>query len=247
MDIDRLKALQQKIGYGFKDAALLMTALTHSSYANEANQRGGERISRLTAAHASRKNAVRHNETLEFLGDAILGFIVAEALYKEKPDEKEGKLSKRRAAVICEKSLAQCARELDIGPLLIFGNNITGDGGGKQDSILSDAMEAIFAAVYLDGGFEAARGVICRCLGSAIEDVIGRDDVADYKSRLQEHFFASDKNVKIAYTVTDESGPAHKRRYTSHVTVNGRTLGAGAGDTKKESEQNAARQALSRI
>jgi len=255
-------ALERVIGYAFTEPSLLARALTHSSYANEANQRKPETRRRdkasnpgntgdaysLTASdgtHSSVANGpVLHNETLEFLGDAILGFVIAENLYEKIPDENEGRLSQRRAAIICEQSLAACARELGLGGLLRLGNNMTGEQSRRLDSILSDAMEAVFAAVYLDGGFDAARGVIKRVLGNTIAGALAQNKISDHKSRLQEHYFAFDKDVKIIYTVTEESGPAHKRRYTSQVAVNGRVLGTGSGNTKKESEQQAAGMAL---
>ena len=230
--------LEQNIGYVFTDRSFLQRALTHSSYANERNRPGDRQ--RLGGG-------CPHNENLEFLGDAILGFTVAEEMYIRLPDVTEGKLSQRRAAVICEPSLADCAGRLGLGDLLKLGNNMTGEAGRRQDSILSDAMEAVFAAVYLDGGFDAARGVIKRCLGEAISSALEQTVTFDYKSRLQEHFFASDKNVKIAYEVISETGPPHRRYYSSRVAVNGRVLGEGSGHTKKGSEQNAAKAAFENI
>ena len=218
---------ERKIGYAFNDGALLEKAMTHSSYANE--------------------NHLRSNETLEFLGDAILGFIIAEELYIKKADENEGRLSRRRASVIRESSLAQCARELGIGGMLKLGSNMAGEAARNLDSILSDAMESVFAAVYIDGGLEAARGVVTRCLASAIGDALIYEKIVDHKTRLQEHFYRLDKNVKIVYRIVAESGPAHERRFTSQVSVNGDALGAGEGRTKKESEQNAAKEALRHI
>ena len=228
--------LEQKIGYVFTDKTLPERALTHSSYANEINAR----------AHKIR-GGVEHNETLEFLGDSILGFIVTEALYLQKPDENEGKLSRIKAAIVCEASLARCALEMDIGALMKIGSNMPDAQSRRLKSILSDAMEAIFAAVYLDGGIDAAREVITRCLGKSIGEALTQDKSDDSKTRLQEHYFGLDKNVKIVYNVTAENGPAHMRFFTSQVTVNGRVMGAGGGRTKKESEQNAAKEALLNI
>jgi len=272
--MDGLGALEKQIGYEFSDRSLLSRALTHSSYANEANQRGGsgrhaeggagrhaEGAARRHAESAAglkggagaggrgaaQGSAVLHNELLEFLGDAILGFVIAEELYARMPGEGEGRLSQKRASIICEASLASCAGGLGIDSLLLLGNNMIGEKNRRHSSVLSDAMEAIFAAVYLDGGFDAARGVILRCLGGTVRDALTHGIAADHKSRLQEHYFAFDKNVKIEYSVTSESGPAHMRRYASQVSVNGRVLGSGEGHTKKESEQNAAKEALGSI
>ncbi|MCL2060370.1 MAG: ribonuclease III [Oscillospiraceae bacterium] len=270
----KLIAFEQEIGHVFSDIALLTQALTHSSYANEMNAVnvvGTVAPGRLTAKSANTANAanannvantantvgtvapdrphanVAHNEKLEFLGDAILGFVVAEELYKKRPGDSEGNLSRKRAAVVCEPSLARCARGLGVDRLMKFGGNVKGEPGRKRDSMLSDAMEAVFAAVYLDGGIEAARAVIVRCLGASIGEALDITFALDHKTRLQEYFFARDKDVKIVYSVTEESGPAHKRRFTSQVSVNGSVLGVGAGGTKKESEQNAAKEALDSI
>ena len=268
--MDEMNALEQKIGYTFSDHKLLRRALTHSSYANEKNARANEKN-----AHANEKNAhaneksshwggadpqtddkscrydadsyVAHNEMLEFLGDSILGFIIAEALFLRKPDDGEGRLSQMRATIVRESSLALCANELGIGGYMRFGNNMPEGQSRRLDSILSDAMEAVFAAVYLDGGIAAARGVIIRCMETIIGEALTQEGSIDSKTRLQEYFFKIDKNVKIVYTVTAESGPAHKRRFTSQVAVNGRAMGSGEGGTKKESEQNAAKEALNNI
>ena len=242
-----LSALERKIGYAFHDAALLRRALTHSSYANEVNQRQRENTAAETTGVQGR-DIVPHNELMEFLGDSILGFVIAEMLFLKNPNEKEGRLSQKRAAVICEASLAACARELDIGGFLLLGDNMGGGVGRnparRWDAILADVMEAIFAAVYLDGGIAEARRVILRCLERAIDGPMVQERAGDFKSRLQEHYFATDKNVKIEYTVIEQSGPAHNRRYKSQVAINGRIMGRGGGSTKKESEQNAAKEAL---
>ena len=233
------EALEDSIGYSFKDGALLERALTHSSYANEVNQR-----------HKGKPKAaggVEHNEMLEFLGDSILGFTIAEELYRARPDDNEGSLSRRRASVICEGALARCARDLGIGGLIRLGNNMQREYGQPPESVLSDAMEALFAAVYLDGGIDAARGVISRCMRKAIDDSLTPQKVIDHKSRLQEYLFGTDKNVRIVYSVAAENGPPHNRRYISQVAVNGAVRGSGEGATKKESEQNAAKEALHKL
>jgi len=239
MNTAKYKELEEKIGYAFSDGALLARALTHSSYANEINLRGG-------GGKKSKAERVLDSEMFEFLGDAILGFIIAEELFIRKPGESEGALTLKRSAVICGRSLAKCARKIDLGGCLLLGQNMDDKRSRAQTSILSDAMEAVFAAVYIDGGLDAARGVILRCLAEPIAEAIAKDKIADYKTRLQEYYQAND-NALIEYAVTSESGPAHKRSFTSQVTVNGRVMGSGTGDTKKESEQNAAREALQKI
>lgn len=226
-------AFQQRIGYMFKNPSLLVRAATHSSYANEMNRRINTHMP--------------HNENFEFLGDSVLGFIVADELLSKNPDKNEGWLTQIRAAVVCESSLTECARRLGVEDILIIGNNLYKERGNKKNSVLSDAMEAIFAAVYLDGGIEAARDVIARCLSDNIKAAESRGANADYKTRLQEYLFGADKNVKIKYEVTAESGPAHRRRFSSRVTVNGREAGSGDGASKKESEQNAAKMAFGKL
>lgn len=257
--MDGFGALEWQIGYIFTDKSLLSRALTHSSYANEINQKGRAKSGGSSGktdgggsggkaySAALKDGSAQHNEMLEFLGDAILGFVIAEELYIRMPGENEGRLSQKRASIICEASLAACANGLGMDALLQLGNNMIGEKNRRQTSVLSDAMEAVFAAVYLDGGFTEAKGVILRCMEATINDALTHGRSADYKSRLQEHFFAFDKNVKIKYSVTSETGPAHKKRYTSQVTINGGVYGSGDGNTKKESEQNAAKEALGRI
>jgi ribonuclease-3 len=222
--------LQRKINYAFKDLSLLDAAMTHSSYANEQNTKCGAR-------------RVAHNETLEFLGDAVLGFTIAEHLYGASPQENEGGLSRKRAAIVCERSLADCARALGIGCLIKLGKSTGKAKDRDKPSILSDAMEALFAAVYLDGGMEMARRVILSALGSAIMASMTVSRITDYKTCLQERLH-NGKITDIEYAVVRETGPDHDKTFTSSVAANGRVLGTGSGSTKKESEQNAARVAL---
>ncbi|MDR3121740.1 MAG: ribonuclease III [Clostridiales bacterium] len=225
--------LEQKIGYTFRDAALLERALTHSSYANEVNlnlRRGRTRV--------------LHNEMLEFLGDSVLGFTIAEHLFLIRPDDNEGGLSRKRAAIVCERALSGCARALNLGAFMRIGRNMSSQKDRNEDSVLSDAAEALFAAVYLDGGAEAAKRVILAGLADAIAEALSKGLALDSKTRLQELLQDDGRPTQIEYAVVSESGPAHKRRFTSKVTVNGRLMGMGDGGTKKESEQNAAKEAL---
>ncbi|MCL2164847.1 MAG: ribonuclease III [Oscillospiraceae bacterium] len=232
-DFRDISDIQNRIGYQFKDASLLRVALTHSSYANE----------------NSLKDLARgcpHNETLEFLGDAILGFVIAEHLYMSIPKGGEGDLTKKRAAIVCEKSLAKCARSLNIGKALKLGRSIQSDKGFDKPSILSDAMEAIFAAVYLDSGLETTREVILSCLEDVIRISIEENPMRDFKTYLQE-MLHNKKVFSIEYAVIKETGPDHNKTFTSQVTIEGKSMGTGTGGTKKESEQNAAKQAIEAI
>jgi ribonuclease-3 len=222
--------LQGIIGYSFKDLSLLDIAMTHSSFANEQNLRLG----------ASR---IEHNETLEFLGDAVLGFTIAEHLYSESPSENEGGLSRKRAAIVCERSLADCARALELGALIKLGKSTDKVKDRDKPSILSDAMEAMFAAVYLDGGFDMARRVILKTMDSVISSSLSDGQITDHKTCLQERLH-NDKITAIEYAVIKEMGPDHNKRFVSRVTANGKMLGTGSGSTKKESEQKAAKAAL---
>ena len=222
--------VQKKIGYSFKNIKLLETALTHSSFANENNTK-------------KQGQSLIHNETLEFLGDAVLGFVIAEYLYINIPSAGEGDLSKKRAAIVCEKSLAQCAREIGLGQAMKIGKSIDADKGWDKPSILSDAMEAVFAAVYLDAGLGIAGEVILRCLSEIIKTAIEDNPVIDYKTYLQE-LLHNRKIIDIEYIVIKESGPDHNKVFTSQVKIKGKASGTGSGSTKKESEQNAAKQAI---
>ncbi|MDR1440501.1 MAG: ribonuclease III [Clostridiales bacterium] len=223
--------LQEKINYAFRDLSLLDVAMTHSSYANEQNLKCGAK-------------RVMHNETLEFLGDAVLGFTIAEHLYGASPLENEGSLSRKRATVVCERSLADCARALGIGRLIKLGKSTDKAKDRDKPSILSDAMEALFAAVYLDGGIEMAKRVILSTLESAVRASMTVSRITDYKTCLQEQLH-NDKITDIEYAVIREIGPDHNKTFTSSVAASGRVLGTGSGSSKKESEQNAARAALS--
>jgi ribonuclease-3 len=235
--------LEKRIGYTFKNGSLLTRALTHSSYAYEMNMRATGKPQK----NRRESRRVSHNELLEFLGDSILGFIIAEELFKSKPDETEGRLTQKRAAIICERSLTKCARAIGLGDYLLLGANMDEKQSRAQSSILSDAMEAVFAAVYIDGGMAAARRVITGRLSDAIHEDMSREKIVDFKTRLQEYLQSVDNHSHIEYTVLSEHGPAHKRSFTSQVTVNGRVMGTGTGGTKKESEQIAAEKAFNTI
>lgn len=217
---EKFEALQNNIGYHFKDIGLLETALSHSSYANE---KGG--------------NAVC-NERLEFLGDAVLGFISAKYLY-ESMNVPEGDLTKHRSARVCESALCSYARELDIGSALLLGKGETRMGGRNKPSMLADAFEAVLAAVFLDGGLDEARKLALRFVSRNDE----LDETKDYKTILQE-VIQRNPEEHIEYVQIDESGPAHAKSFTFEVHLNSNVIGTGTGKSKKLAEQLAAKEAL---
>ena len=206
-----MESLEKKLGYSFRDRALLAEALNHSSYANE------------------HRDSLGSNERLEFLGDSVLGF-----------DLPEGDLTRMRAALVCEQSLYEVARELDLGSYLKLGRGEEAGGGRKRQSILADAMEAVFAAVYLDGGIEPVRELIVRVL---LGQALAAEERKDYKTTLQEVVQRRSGQV-LTYHMISQSGPDHDKTFLFEVRLNGRTVGQGAGHSKKEAEQAAAKDAL---
>ena len=219
-----MKKLEERIGHSFGRGELLLTALTHSSYANE-RRGGGESY-----------------ERLEFLGDSILSLVTAEFLYSYSPKLPEGQMTKLRAELVCEQSLHAVALELGLGEYMRLGKGEEHSGGRERPSILADMVEAIIAAIYLDSGMEKARGFI---MGKVLNNVSispGHRS-ADYKTRLQE-LVQKNSGSSIVYELIGESGPDHNKQFYFRVIVNGREAGCGKGRTKKEAEQAAARQAL---
>ena len=221
-----IEELEQKLAYTFHNPALLEQALCHSSFANE---------------HRSRH--MQSNERLEFLGDSILGLVTAEFLYRRRPDWPEGELTRNRAALVCEKSLHDVALELELGKYLHLGRGEESGGGRSRPSILADAVEAIIAAVYLDGGMEQASAFIQRRLLNSIREERPETRNQDYKTVLQELVQQNPEQV-MTYGLLDEQGPDHAKVFTMEVRVNGRQLGQGVGRSKKEAEQAAAKAAL---
>ena len=215
--------LEQRIGYIFEDSSLLEEALTHSSYANEHG------LGRLGC-----------NERLEFLGDAVLSAVVADHLYRTQPDVEEGELTKQRAAMVCESALAMFARDIDLGREMRFGKGELKTHGNERDSILSDCFEAVIAAIYLDGGMEAARKFIAR---HVLQEAYGAELSRDYKTELQE-LVQRKSDQYITYEMTGQSGPDHNKQFTFRVSINGVPAGEGTGRSKKEAEQAAAKKAL---
>lgn len=224
-----LDNLEERIDYVFKDRSLLVRALTHSSFANE---------SRLEQ---------RDNERLEFLGDTIIGFVVSEYLLLNHPDFSEGRLSKLRAHLVSAGSLSRVSSCLELGRFLRLGKGEAKSGGRKKQAKLVDAIEALVAAVYLDGGMEAARRFVLKQLSEDLDEILSGSFVSrDYKSRLQEKLHSL-REAPPEYSVIDRSGPDHRRQFSVRLTIGGEPKAQGQGETKKSAEQDAARQALERV
>ena len=220
-----MTALEERLGHSFRNRALLETAVTHSSYANE-----------------NRASGIVCNERLEFLGDSVLGVTVADFLSRHFPDMPEGRMTRLRAELVCEQSLHRVALELHLGDYLRLGKGEEHNGGRERASILSDAVEAVIAAMYLDAGMETAAGFIHRCL---LDDVrtIETPSFTDYKTALQELVQRQSGQV-LSYELVGEEGPDHAKTFRMQVRLNGEPVGLGTGRTKKEAEQTAAASAL---
>ena len=221
--------LYKLIGYRFKSEKLVKTALTHSSYASE-HKLGYE----------------RNNERLEFIGDAYVDAVVGARLFEIMGSAHEGVLSRCRADVVCEDSLADTASEMGLGEFLYLGKGEEASGGRKKASILADAFEALVGAIILDGGYDAGRDTILRLLDKRITLGAQGKLNKDYKTKLQEKLQESDHNVKIEYRKIAESGPDHNKTFTIEVEINGKTAGRGTGQSKAKAEQAAAEDALSK-
>ena len=219
-----IKDLEKALGYQFRNITLLQNALAHSSYANERWH-----------------DSLMSNERLEFLGDSILGMLVAEHLYRNFPDRPEGELTRMRADMVCEQSLAAIAGRLELGNHLLLGHGEEQGGGRNRDSILADAVESIIAASYLDGGMDAALGIIQRFVLTTVPVKKLRN--ADYKTALQE-LVQQKKNQVLTYHLVGESGPDHDKHFQVEVRLNGTVVGAGSGSSKKRAEQDSARAAI---
>ena len=222
-----IKDLESAIGYRFKNITLLQNALTHSSYANERWH-----------------NSLLSNERLEFLGDAILGMTVAKYLYQTFPDRPEGDLTRMRADMVCEQTLAKVAARIELGKHLLLGNGEEQGGGRTRNSILADAVESVIAASYLDGGMEAAQKFIEQFI--LVEVPVKQLHNADYKTALQE-LVQQKKNQVLSYTLVGESGPDHDKQFDVEVKLNGKVVGTGSGSSKKRAEQAAAHAALEKL
>ncbi len=227
-NMDRLQVLEQKLAYTFSDLSLLRQALTHSSYANECSRH---------------KVRVSDNERLEFLGDAVLELVTSEFIYDKHKKMPEGKLSKLRAAIVCEPSLAACAVRIGIGEHLLLGKGEDATGGRERDSILSDAFEAILGAIYLDGGFEPAKSFVYSMLLKGLRiDELFRDNKTVLQEMTQKYFQCTPQ-----YTVIREDGPPHARIFTVEVSVSPTLSAVGVGTSKKNAEQKAAFAVIQKI
>ena len=224
-----MEALEEKLGYRFTNRALLENALTHSSYANENKAKG-----------------LQSNERLEFLGDSVLGMVVADYLFRTHPDLPEGDLTRTRAALVCEGSLVEVAQCLELGAYLKLGKGEEAGGGRHRPSILADATEAVFAAVYLDGGITAASELIHRVLLDVEREEVVEERRRDYKTLLQEHIQRK-AGQELTYCMVREEGPDHAKTFVTEVRLNGAAIGEGSGHSKKESEQMAAKSALEKL
>ncbi|NLT57422.1 MAG: ribonuclease III [Clostridiales bacterium] len=222
----QLAQLQEKLGHRFAQPALLVSAMTHSSFANE-----------------QKPNQVACNERLEFLGDSVLSLIVSRYLFTHYDRLPEGDLSKVRAAVVNEKSLAGFARKLGLGTFLRMGRGEEQNQGRKRDSILADAFEALIAALYLDGDFEAAEAFLMPLLERAVEAAISGKRFKDYKTELQE-IVQKNKEETLSYELVSADGPDHNKLFEVQIYLNSNPIAKGRGRSKKEAEQQAARAAL---
>ena len=222
-----IKDLETAIGYRFHNIQLLQNALTHSSYANERWH-----------------NSLLSNERLEFLGDSVLGMLVAEYLFTNFPNRPEGELTRMRADMVCEQTLAAAANRIGIGDHLLLGHGEEQGGGRKRNSILADAMESVIAACFLDGGMEAALKVVQQFI--LVEVPVTKLHNADYKTKLQE-LVQQKKNQVLSYRLAGQSGPDHDKQFDVEVSLNGQVVGSGSGSSKKRAEQMAARSAIEKL
>ena len=218
-----MERLEQIIGYTFRNKKLLKQALTHSSYANE------KKLGKLGC-----------NERLEFLGDAVLELVSSDVLYAKFPQIPEGELTKKRASLVCEPSLAYCARQFDLPKYLLLGRGEDMTGGRMRDSIVSDATEALLGAIYLDGGFKKAREFVLKFI---LNDMEHKKLFYDSKTILQELVQEKGRQT-VEYVLTKETGPDHNKQFSVDVLINGTPAGSGTGHTKKAAEQAAAYQAI---
>jgi len=228
-NIEKLKELEEVIGYKFNDRGYLFLALTHSSFANE-----------------KRSENLKSNERLEFLGDSVLSIITSDYIYRNHPELPEGEMTKTRAAIVCEASLMMCANKIRLGEYLFLGRGEENTGGRTRTSILSDAFEALIGAIYLDGGISAAGEFIKRTMKDILLNINSKAVFYDYKTQFQE-IVQKKSDEKIRYRILDEKGPDHDKVFTAQLLVGDRPCGTGTGRTKKEAEQNAAKDALDKM
>lgn len=222
-----LEELEKKIGYDFQDKEILKLAMTHSSYANEKTIRRQE-----------------NNERLEFLGDAVLELVSSQFLFRKYPDKPEGFLTELRASMVCEPTLALCAKEIELGSFLRLGRGEVRTGGQERPSITSDALEALIGAIYLDGGFEEAEKFIKQFI---LECIDKKQLFHDSKTKLQEFVQRNYPEEELVYRIVKETGPDHNKTFYVEAYVGEQMFGAGSGHSKKNAEQEAAYQALLKV
>ena len=227
--LETVNKLEQKIGYQYRNKQYAINALVHSSYSN---------------VHHS--FAAKNNERLEFLGDAILDFVLSLMLYNNQANLSEGEMSKMRALIVCEASLNICAQKIGLGEMILLGRGEEANGGRTRPSILSDAMEAVIGSIYLDGGMDEAEGFIMDLLGDIYHKAVNGMLFMDYKTALQEELQKSG-DAQIQYKLMEAMGPDHSRTFKISVYANGKAIGVGVGKTKKDAEQMAAKAALEEI
>jgi len=227
---DLIDQLKKELGISWNSIDNLRRALTHSSY-----------------AHENKNFNLEHNQRLEFLGDAVLELAVSDFLYNNYPEYPEGALTKMRAGIVCEPSLASLAREMNLGDYLLMGKGEERSGGRKRPSILADAVEALIGAIYLDQGFSTAHSFVVKILDQIINQVVQNGGLnTDFKTQLQELVQKNSENT-LCYQIIDEYGPDHSKTFVAGVSYQGKLWGSGSGRTKKEAEQAAAKDALDRL
>ncbi len=226
-DKETISLLEERIGYEFLNPEYALEGLTHSSYTNEMK--------------INRRDCY---ERLEFLGDAVLELISSEFLFNSYPDDPEGVLSKTRASMVCEQSLALCARRMELGELIFFGKGEEMAGGRDRDSILCDITESVLGAIYLDGGMEPAKHYVMRHI---LKDLKKEELFKDYKTIFQEEYIKLFPKCVISYDILSESGPEHEKVFEAAVIANGEEIARGTGHSKKSAHQNAALEALKKI
>lgn len=223
-----LSGLEQTIGYKFKNRTYLERALTHSSYANEMRNRVSD---------------YKDNERMEYLGDSVLSLITSEYLFKTHPEMPEGQLSLVRAASVCEKTLAEFSRKINLGKYLFLGRGEDLNNGRSRPSILSDAFEALLCALFLDSGIDEARRFLLPMMSEKITEIIEQGSAEDYKTSLQ-HIIQQEHGEVLCYVTVGESGPAHKKIFEVEARLNSNVIGRGIASSKREAEQLAAKEAL---
>ncbi|MEG2983429.1 MAG: ribonuclease III [Peptostreptococcaceae bacterium] len=225
--LTNISKFEEIIKYKFKNKAYILEALTHSSYSNE-------------------NKTFSFNERLEFLGDSVLGIVISDFLFQNETELPEGELTKLRANIVCEESLSDVAKHLNLGRHILLGRGEEATGGRDRVSILADAFEAVIAAIYLDGGIESAKVFVLENMEEIIQDSVKGRIFRDYKTHLQE-VIQSQGESNIIYNLVEEIGPDHNKRFVMEVKLNDEILGSGEGKSKKEAEQSAAKQALRRM